>query len=143
MPTQHLFGGIIVRNHYLYAALIDQQGRALLSCQYGFGFLEDDLPDICDHLAQFAQLHSATLHVGLCDMSNLENPLDPSDPDYAHITCFPRHILYSTDLPRESSFDKDIYADAKVLAVLCCLKLAQTISDHARSSTTRNDQIRF
>ena len=142
MPT-HLFCGIVVRNHNLYAALIDQQGRALLCCQYHFGFLEDELPDIFDHLAQFAQLHSATLHIGLCDMSDLENPLDPSDPHCKHIICFPRHILYSTDLPRESLFDKDIYADAKVLAVLCCLKRAQSSSDHSRSSTTGNDQIPF
>jgi hypothetical protein len=76
-------------------------------------------------------------------MSDLENPIDPSDPDCTHITCFPTHILYSTDLPRESSFDKDIYADAKVIAVLCCLKLAHTISDHSRSATTGNDQIPF
>lgn len=136
----HLFCGIIVRDHQLYAAVLNQQSRALLCVQYEFGFLEDDLGEILAHLSEFAYLQGAELHIGLCDLSRSKPIFDPSDPDYRNILWIPPRDLYASHLPRESNYVEDIYADSKVIAAICSLKLTQLMPNTFDKSTVKKNQ---
>ena len=140
----HFFCGIIARDHQLYAAVLNQQGRAILCTQYGFGLFDDDFGEILAHLAEFAHLQGGELHIGLCDQSKWNPIYDPSDPDYKRIHWIEPRDLRSTNLPRDKdNTDSDPYADAKILAVICSLKLTQSIPRSSTQATSKKDEDPF
>lgn len=133
--TTHLFAGIVVRRHCIDAVVINQNGQALLTSQAPFLFLEGDLPDMFDHLHQFAGMHDAQLHVALCDLSRPEPLYDPEDPDFSDIILIPKDVLYATDLPRDTMMGKDRYCDPMVVAAIGSLKLAHIPSSQRFQSS--------
>lgn len=121
--TTHLFAGIVVQRHYIDAVVINHDGQALLVSQSPFLFLELNLPEMLDHLYQFAGMHDAGLHVALCDLSKSDHLYDPEDPDYSDIILIPEDVLLKTDLPRDAVMGKTRYCNPTLVAAIGCLKL--------------------
>ena len=135
---KHFFCGMILKQYSIHAAVLDQNGKALLCCQFLFDLLDQILPDIFAHLGEFAHLHDAGLHLGLCDQSHPRprfDPYHPNNKDYKEVVTIPAKSLLSTDLPKARLSASDVYADSKLVAALCALKHAQSYSGKKTSRT--------
>ena len=144
--AKHFFCGIILEDPSLDAVVINHQGKALLSSHYTLPAIRSSLLEILEQLEEFARFHRATLQIGLCDLSGPYPPFDAHHPDNSNgyeIFTVSRQLLLSTDLPRTRQSASDNDGDAKVVAAICSLMFAQSVSSNEKSVRPNHDPCSF
>ena len=127
MDHTRLFAGIFTENYWASAAVIDPDGRTILSAQYRYDFPQEDLPEIFDHLSHFADLRAATVRFAVADRTSAPLPLPPDEPLRQDIFWVPHHHLDHVNLVRISHTPDTQHDWAKLLALLAALRFAQLI----------------
>lgn len=125
MDQPRLFAGIFTENYWASAAVIDPEGKTILSARYRYDFPQEDLPEIFDHLSHFADLRAATVRFAVADRTRAPLPLPPDEPLRRDILWVPYHQLDHVNLVRISHTPDTQHDWAKLLALLAALRFAQ------------------
>jgi len=133
MKNNHLFAGIYIDNPTAYAAIIDQNGKALLCNQYICDLPKDDFPDIIYHLNSFALHYNSTLHIAFSHRWEGSPSYELDCPVPKNIIQLSHSEISQANLPHNSYGQNSQYDKPKLLALLGALKITADDSLQGKS----------